>query len=271
MGVSMEKLFEKAMKLDTAEAFDQILKTQTKTYGVYEINRLAKLIQENDVKSVLDIGTGEGSFLLTLAKGLKGVRFTGIDHNNDFLKKALKLKDEMELKNVRFLNNFFDSNYDLTPHDLILTRFTLQHASAPQQFLDEVYKRLNDGGLFVTIDEYLFVTEIQDEVWNEFYSCWIRCFKEAGCNHLMSKEINPWLSNAGFKEVENTIQLYSPVTIGTAHFKLLVTRIAVLLNKVYPNIWDKSFLSKFEGWLDKITKTKSIDPFVPVAHVIARK
>jgi len=40
----MEKLFEKAMKMETAEAFDQILKTQTETYGAREIDRLSTII-----------------------------------------------------------------------------------------------------------------------------------------------------------------------------------------------------------------------------------
>jgi len=229
------------------------------------------VITNNNIKSVLDIGTGEGSFLLNLAKNLPDVNFVGIDHNDDFLKRSFTLKDKMALKNVELVKAFFDGSYDLTQHDMIFTRFTLQHSSDPQTFLDEVYKRLSNGGFFITIDEYLFQTEIKDPVWNEFYDCWIRCFEKTGCNHLMSKEINPWLKRSGFKNIENSIQLYSPITIGSDNFKTLVTRIAALLYKVYPDVWRKSFFPIFEEWLDKITTSNEIDPFIPMAHVVAKK
>lgn len=267
----MEKLFEKAMRLETAEAFDQILKTQTQTYGVREINSLATIIKNSGFKSVLDIGTGEGSFLFSLAQKLPDVSFVGLDHNDDFLKRATELKQKLAIKNTQLIKGFFDKNYDLKPYDMIFSRFTLQHATAPQEFLNEVHGRLNPKGIFVTIDEYLFNTEIKNPVWGEFYDCWIKCFKEAGCNHLMSKEINPWLKKAGFKHVENSVHLYSPVTIGAENFKTLVTRIAALLFKVYPHVWRASFFPVFEEWLDRVVETNETDPFIPMAHVIATK
>lgn len=267
----MEKLFEKAMQMDTAEAFDQIFKTQTETYGTLEIDRLASIIKANNINSVLDIGTGEGSFLLNLAKALGDVSFTGIDHNEDFLKKAVDLKKKMGTANVRLAQEFFDTNFAPDKYDMIFTRFTLQHASSPQEFVDAVYKRLNEKGIFITIDEYLFDTGIADPIWSEFYNCWISCFKKAGCNHLMSTEINPWLKRAGFNKIESSIQLYSPVTIGPDNFRTLVTRIAALLYKVYPEVWDESFFPRFEEWLERIVKMNEINPFIPMAHVIAKK
>lgn len=267
----MEKLFEKAMQAKTAEAFSQILKTQAETYGVYEMDFLSTIIKNNGIKSVLDIGTGEGSFLLSLANKLPDVNFVGIDHNEDFLKRASELKDKIVSNNVHLVRAFFDKSYDTIRYDMVLARFTLQHASNPQDFLSEVYKRLNKKGVFVTIDEYLFQTEIKNPVWNEFYNCWISCFRKAGCNHLMLKEINPWLKNAGFKEVKNFIQLYSPITIGPDNFKNLVIHIAALLYKVYPHVWRESFFKIFEEWLNKIIITNEVDPFIPIAHVIAKK
>ena len=267
----MEKLFEKAMQMETADAFDKILKTQTETYGAYEIEQLSHIIDQNEVKTVLDIGTGEGSFLFNLAKRQPDVNFVAIDHNDDFLRRAFKLKDEMALQNVRLEKAFFDCNYDFAKFDMIFARFTLQHASNPQDFLDEVFKRLTDKGIFITIDEYLFRTEIKNPVWNEFYDCWIKCFKKAGCNHLMLREINPWLKKAGFKDIKNSIQLYSPITIGSDNFKILVTRIAALLYKVYPDIWSESFFPTFEKWLGKVVVSNEVDPFIPMARVVAKK
>ena len=266
-----EKFFEQVLSLDKSTLFDRILKIQINTYGVLEIKKLANLIKKNEIKKVLDIGTGEGSFLINLAKDLKDIEFFGIDHNEKFLELAKKSSQKLGLKNIKFEKTFFDNKYSQEKFDLILTRFVLQHATSPKDFCSEVYSSLNNNGFFVTIDEYLFDIGIEEPVWQKFMKCWIDVFNRAGCDHVISKKIVAWLSQIGFKNIKGEKSMHSPVTMGAENFKSLVITYAVTLNKIFPGIWEESFFPEFEDWLDEINETKRVDPFIPITYITAQK
>ena len=58
-----------------------VLIAQTNSLGTLEAPIVEDLLRKNRCRSVLDVGCGEGSFLLDVAAGLKSTRFLGIDHN----------------------------------------------------------------------------------------------------------------------------------------------------------------------------------------------
>lgn len=259
------------MEQEVVEAFEQILEAQTETYGVIELEYLSSLIEHFRTKSVLDIGTGEGSFLLGLANRFPEIRFVGIDHNDAFLRHAEKRRVAQNATNVKFEKIFFDSTYLPDAFGMILARFVLQHSSKPEDFLREIYRRLSSGGVCVIIDEFLFNTDIDEAPWKTFYDSWIKNFQSAGADYRRPGKVPGWCHNIGFRNIRSSIQVYSPATIGGPEFKRLLNCIVENLKKVFPKIWDESFLAVFKNWLDDVIQTRRIDPFITIAHVTAEK
>lgn len=257
--------------MDTSVLLSYILKVQVDAYGIFEIERLSKIIADNNVKKVLDIGTGNGYFLIKLVSDNRNVEFCGIDGNGHFLDEAKSLKKESNLNNVTFSEAVFNSDFPNDEYDLIISRFVLQHSTFPKDFIQEIYKRLNDNGVFITIDEYLFETNVNDSAWKDFYSQWIKCFNTMNCDPYVPRHITTWLNQIGFSDIKSSIQLYSPATVGGEAFKECIIGIASMLGKIYPNIMDSAFLNKLESWLDEINLSKSADPQLQISHNMARK
>ncbi len=267
----MIKLWSELMKMDVAELLDHILTIQTETYGQFEIQQLTNFIKQHQVKRVLDIGTGQGAFLLKLSSALQDVQFCGVEHNQDFIRKAKTQKEILRAKNVEFIEATFNAEYPLEKHDLILSRYCLQHSLNPKDFNTEVSKRLQDHGAYITTDEYLFESNIDDAVWREFYESWMKCFELAGANPVIPRNITTWLSQVGFKSIENRIQIYSPATIGGDEFKSLIMCLSTVLCKIYPHVMKESLLGKLDHWFDEISVSKKVDPHVQVAYATGFK
>jgi SAM-dependent methyltransferase len=257
--------------MDKSALLSHILKVQIDAYGVFEIERLNRIISENKIKAVLDIGTGNGYFLVKLASHNPDVDFLGIDGNVHFLDEAKSLRKENGLDNVAFSEALFGPDYSREKYDLIISRFVLQHSASPKDFIHEVYKRLNDNGVFMTIDEYLFETNTDDPAWRDFYSKWIKCFNIMNCDPYIPRHITSWLNQIGFTDIGSSIQLYSPATVGGEAFKECIIGIASMLGRIYPDVMDDAFLNRLESWLDEINLSKSADPHLQISHNTARK
>ena len=103
-------------------------------------------------RTVLDIGCGEGSFLLQLAQKLGSTRFVGVDHSELAIADARRKLRRRALRNVDFRTAFFDRHFDCTTYDAVTTRYTLQHSSEPGAFVKAVFDRLNTKGSFVSVE-----------------------------------------------------------------------------------------------------------------------
>jgi hypothetical protein len=90
--------------------------------------------------------------------------FVGTEHNPEFFNKARANLAATQLSKVTLKQLFFDAQYT-GQHEVILTRFTLQHASRPQGFIRSVYQALCAGGCFLCIDPIKVMT-------NEEHCCW---------------------------------------------------------------------------------------------------
>ena len=257
--------------MDTSELLSYILKVQVDAYGVFEIERLNRIIADNGIKRVLDVGTGNGYFLVRLASENADVEFCGIDGNAHFLEEARSLSEEKGLSNVTLLKSVLDSSFSEDKYDLIVARFVLQHSANPKDFIQEIYKRLNDGGIFMTIDEYLFEANVDDSAWKDFYSRWLKCFNTMNCDPYIPRHISTWLHQMGFDGVRSSVHLYSPATIGGEPFKECIVGIASMLGKIYPDVMDSAFIDRLESWLDEINLSRSSDPHLQISYNMARK
>lgn len=255
--------------MDTGAVLDYVLNVQNTTLGPFDIRYLSKIIQNNNYKSILDLGTGQGAFILDLVRELKDIRVLGIDQNPDFLNKAIHAgKDN---PNVVFKLGKFDANFPLDKYDLVLSRYCLQHSSAPTEFIKEVYKRLNPGGAFVSIEEDMANANRDKSIWDQFNATWIKCFDLAGADPYIPSKAEPWFKEAGFTNIQKETQRYSPTTMGGDAFKNYLMCLATAMHKIFPQLMSQEFVNGFEKWLDDVIETKRFDPQLPVARVVGWK
>jgi ubiquinone/menaquinone biosynthesis C-methylase UbiE len=264
----MSTFFEQTVGLDRAEVITRVLETQTEAYGYIDIPVLSHELRQYRGGNVLDIGSGDGSFLLQLAEQNTHLNFVGIEHNPEFFNKALSRLAAMRLSNVELQQRFFDATYTGT-HDAILTRFTLQHASKPQEFIRSVFQALRSDGCFLCIDPIYDYYDSQppEKVWQGFRTRLLVTYERWGSNPNVPKQTCKWLSEAGFAPIRATVHLYSPATIGDKRFHEVVMATATMFHLDHPDIWSASFLQELEDWLPNV----STDPFISLAHIMAYK
>lgn len=265
-------ILEQNLHLSQSELLEQGLKVQNAAYGVLDAPFLDGILRGHpSIKRMLDIGTGDGSFVADVAQRHPGVSMLAIDHNSDLIEKADVHKASLGLNNIEFRTAFFDNAFEPDRYDLIFTRFTLEHSSDPLGFLREVFKRLECGGCLVVVEEYWLDMLIEDEVWRTFREFMLASYRTFGGNPFVPRDLAGWLKHAGFSDIESSLAMCSPATIGAQKFRRLVLTIPTLIHKFKTGIWDEAFFPVLEAWIDEVIATGRIDPCITIAHAIAWK
>lgn len=114
-----------------------------------QLKIIQKYIDEIKAQQVLELGAGDGSNSLYLAKNNQSVNFIGIDlSKNPSNKKAVNYKQE--LGDFHNLNKYANESFDL-----IFVIEALCHSTRKDIVLNEVYKKLRKKGLFIIFDGYV--------------------------------------------------------------------------------------------------------------------
>ena len=264
----MGMLFEQPLALDRAERMVRVLEKQTEAFGYIDFPVLSQALEPFSEGHVLDIGTGEGSFLGTLAARHPDMHFVGLEPNAPLLARAQTGIRNLALRNVHLDGRVFDADYQDT-HDVILARFTLQHVREPRGFIREIYRALNPGGLFVCIEPVYdyYDGAADEEVWRAFREKMLATYQQWGSHPNVPKWIGPILADAGFTSIRATLHLYSPITIGHERFAAVVLAAATMLHHEQPAIWEAAYLERLAQWI----QNPASDPFVVIAHIKACK
>ena len=100
-------------------------KAQNNAFGPLNYLFLCNLITKHKVKNILDVGTGEGSFVSELAKRNKNVRFEAVDINPDLIDLETLFRDYnlAKSKQVKFPDRHYSSphKFQITFYPLVLT------------------------------------------------------------------------------------------------------------------------------------------------------
>lgn len=269
----MESLLLKYLHLSKSEIADQGYRVQNDAYGVLDRPFLNTILTNHpEIKTVLDIGTGEGSFILPIAMKNPGVSFTCIDINEELIKRASISAKSKSVDNIDFRVATFDEEYTSDPYDLIFTRFALEHSPTPRDFVNNAFKRLKPGGIFAIVDESWLDEEDADPMWKNFKKYMRRSYETFRCNPHVIRDVTGWLEQAGFSDIQLSNAIYSPSSVGSESFKALILSIPVLINKFLDvEVWPKDFLEDLELWIDEVNKTASTNPTITFGHVTAKK
>jgi len=269
MGSMMESRFTPEQQ----KMINKVLAAQTGSFGLLETPVVEELLQNRKCRTVLDIGSGEGSFLLHVARTVRGARFVGIDHSDLAVKDALRRLRRMSLRNVRFATAFFDQNFERTKYDAVITRYTLQHSSEPQSFVKAVFERLKKKGTFIALESLDTYTDchVPDPVWERFRTSVAAVHKRVGSNDNIGKSLGSLFRSAGFREIQVRVLLCSPSTIGVKRFQAVVQASADLAFAFFPDLFDQQLHEDLKVWLADRAGLEEKDPYLCSAVANATK
>jgi ubiquinone/menaquinone biosynthesis C-methylase UbiE len=170
-----------------------------------QIKNILQKLQSISSKKALDVATGDGVFIRSLMKTLKGYdSFTGIDTSQKNLntasrriKRSVTQFIKMDGRELNFPDNSFD---------LVSISESLHHIEGPQLVLKEIHRVLQHGGKFVfqesISDRNQEKSRLSDALIHEFIS---KVDVLRGLYHrgfFKQQEILVMVRESGFKNVD---------------------------------------------------------------------
>lgn len=265
----MKSLLETQLSLELAEVVDNALAAQTRTYGAIDLEEVTRIFNHRNVKSVLDIGTGEGSFILKLATKNPQIAFTCLDQSEISLQKARSNGQDLGSGNVTFQRHFFDSKGVDKKYDCVFSRFLFEHVTDLEGLAEGCLKSLKPGGIFLMIDQDFLETKCvpEDPMWKRYGEGVVAVVQHIGGNLTVNRTLPKTLEKLGFKEVRSWVNQYSTVSLGERGFKEVTLATALVCHKVLPSLWTKTFVAEFNQWLSKPGQFKSKTPYHSICYV----
>lgn len=250
---------------------EDVYKAQNDAFGFIDYPYLINLIHQKSSKRVLDIGTGEGSFILGLASKIQQVEFDAIDLNENLIEIAKKNNQLLGL-NVNFYNATFGDDFDQSNYDLIITRFAVEHIKKIEDiesFVENTYGKLNPGGLLIIIEYYIDEKDISDPVWKKFRNSEMKMYKKLQVHPRIGLQLPLYLWKSNYRNVTSVINHLSPVTIGTDRYYKLVSEYTKLYNQLDDVIWNSKLVNEINAWC--MEKTPIGDPAFFTSYTIGLK
>ena len=135
--------------MDLQTLWNRQLDYQVRLSGEKEAEYLRELPAFQKARRVLEVGTGNGAFLVSLASGSLTREFHGIDLSSEMIKTARRRSEKLD--NVSFSKgDLFDLNVESTgKFDLVIARLVVQHISDLDRFLKTVSSFLTPNGTLV--------------------------------------------------------------------------------------------------------------------------
>jgi ubiquinone/menaquinone biosynthesis C-methylase UbiE len=250
---------------------EPIYKAQMDAFGLLDYPFLTKIINQNNIRRILDVGTGEGSFLIGLASKTESVTFDAIDLNEKLVEMA-KLNSRQAGLSINFQHAVFGVNYPQSNYDLIMARFAIEHITEPKDidsFIVTAHEKLKPNGWLVIIEYYVHVLDIDDPVWKRFRQSELSTYKSAQAHPRIALRLPESLKKANYRDISSTINHISPSTIGTESFFSLILEYTKLYTQVAPQLWTKEIKDSIVAWCNK--KQPKGDPTVFTSYTIGRK
>lgn len=155
-----------------------------------------------DCTKVLDIGTGNGTFVARLAQDHPAIQFTGIDKRKNCIESSLKLAG----KNLAFEQvDMFSrtSSFDFSAYEGLLMRYFLLHVDNAHKILELLKAKSKPGAKLWIID--LDWSQIKSEPSHPTFEKMIKLIKDF-CSKVSvgsrgGQNVVPLLTEAGFEKI----------------------------------------------------------------------
>lgn len=230
-------------------------KLQTDTFGPIEFPLLIELFNKYKIKTVLDIGTGEGNWIQKLASIIKDVQITAIDADEKLIDTA---KANQIVENINFHNAMFNKDYSSQTYDCILARFSMEHVDNPEEFVKEAFKRLNSNGLFVVNEWFIDIHYNTNPIWIKFLKKMNQVYEERGAHARLALSLPFWIKQNGFNFIKSSYHYVSPATVSLSDFYNLTITYALFYNKLRPLIFTDDFTKELIEYCNDCIKNAKI-------------
>lgn len=246
-------------------------KAQSDAFGFFDYPFLMDMINKNNVSRVLDIGTGEGSFLIGLAQKVKNIQFDAIDLNEKLIEIG-KLNNKQLGLNIDFRQANFGENFAESNYDLIIARFAVEHIKEMKEidsFVATTYEKLKPNGWLVIIEYYIHDLDIKDITWQKFRKSEMSTYERAKAHPRIALKLPESLMKAKYKNIRSTINHISPSTIGTEKFYVLVQEYTNLYSQVAPEFWPTELVDEIIEYCNN--KQPKGEPSLFTSYTIGQK
>ncbi len=255
--------------LEVSKFVEDCYKAQTRAFSPWEYTFIRDLLLKNNLKRVLDVGTGNGTFIHGLAKLTPGMIYEATDADQVLIGHA---KKNHTLENISYENRLFDHSYPGKDFDLITARFAVEHMHDVPHFISECHKRLNKDGFLLITEYYIDPMHSDSEPWRAFREREYELYLKFGSHPRISLALPKFMREAGFFQVDSIYRHISPSTIGAALFYELIISYANLYHNIEPAIFDEQFRTRILSYCkDAVNRHASDEDSLMVSHTTGRK
>ncbi len=185
------------------------LETQTRLFSEY-IRSNAQHFVGDSVRSILDLGCGEGQLGFALREVYPHARLVGIDRDPKAIEKAQAKAAERKLDNYQFIVGDVEQPLVAGPFDLVYASLILLHTRQPEKVVGNVFAALNPGGYFWAKEGSTQAIELTDEPnLKELYQLMAKAMTTIGVRPNIGGELPGLLAEAGYEQVRQETEVYA--------------------------------------------------------------
>jgi|GEM_PF-3842372 len=267
----MNALAVESFKPDQLASWTHALQANVALLESLERPSFDYLMTQYNPKHVLDIGTGDGSFLLKYARAYPEILFTGIEQNPIFFKTFEDQLKPADLIHITPEEHTFNHQGFGNHFHMALSRFTMGHLSDPLDFLKGVYKSLRPGGIYVSFDGAVSMSKgIARGFWKDFILCMGKVFKVWGSTENYPMKAIPNLKKAGFTFEDQITRMIYLNSKTEDLFKNYIKTMLELFKWYCPeDVTDKKINAILSGFANY--QTFDIPPYISITQTIAKK
>jgi ubiquinone/menaquinone biosynthesis C-methylase UbiE len=244
---------------------------QNRAFGRINGLFLLNLIKSRRAKTIIDVGTGEGSFILELARQTRAVQYMAVEALSELIECAKNRQAKFPDSRVQFIRKPFDAKFPQKKVDMILARFSVEHMTDVRSFLHEARLRLEREGALAIIEYYVSTDGITDSVWSSFRKRELKLYQKIGSHAKIPLALPHLMNTTGFENISSRLEYVSPATIGPKLFFDLVEVYAQTYARIDQKSWPASFVKKVVGWCALQRKSPTSDPYLIISHTVGFK
>lgn len=246
--------FEKTFSVEVEDLIAEQLKLQVKVSFPKQYDFLVRHCLKN-CETVLDYGTGNGSFCCELAKRYPNIKFTGIDLKEDMIARAIKLSDEKSISNIEWsVDNVLaqKKSKEVKQYDGIILRYVAMHVPQTELLFKNLFKLLKPEGHIWIFDSNLedYWCKPESKAFTAYHEAMDKFAHKHGSDLHIAQKIPQYLEKTGFKNIHSEIDDTSSNDIGLKTLQELLIREVRILNHYDPEIVTQTIVDNLRFFLE---------------------
>lgn len=267
--------FEKIFSAEVEDLIAEQLKLQVRVSFPKQYDFLMKHGLAH-CKSILDYGTGNGSFCCELAKRHPNIKFVGIDLKEEMISRAIKLSDNESVSNIEWsIDNVLaqKTSKEVRQYDGIILRYVAMHVPQAEDLFKNLFKLLKPEGCIWIFDSNLedYWCEPENRAFTSYHEAMDKFASKHGSDLHIAKKIPRYLEKSGFKAVHSELDETSNYDIGLTTTRELLIKEARILNHYDSEIVTQTLIDDLRFFLENELPKGDYHIQCGVRMIVARK